>query len=307
MICLKCATPISSSESPTHGMHAACFTAEFGVEQTADFSDLFEQATQSGPREAKGLAFRRFNSSFFQGRYRKYSATLGGGNYILKMQQPEYPELPAIESICNQVARILGLQIPDFHYITFKNQTPTFVSRNFMDQFSPATLDHIYKFLEPNDEFTCEVLCKIVQSQTGRLSDVHRFVEICLFDALIGNNDRHGRNLGFITRSAGIRTLSPFYDNPSYIGIADEVLLESDIQPRGTILTPLSTEPLMSDYITEFRRLELDSAVDRFKQKALSRTQTIVEAIECFPSITERRKIALIGLVEKRVQELENA
>lgn len=106
MTCLKCLKLIPPNEIPIHGMHAACFTAAFGVEQTADFSDLFEQATQSGPREARSLAFQRFNSSFFQGRYRKYSATLGGGNYILKMQQPEYLELPAVEYVCNHVARI---------------------------------------------------------------------------------------------------------------------------------------------------------------------------------------------------------
>jgi hypothetical protein len=306
MNCVRCTLPINAGE-PIHGMHGACFTTEFGVEQTADFGDLFEQATQSGPRAANDQTFRRFNQSFLQGRYRKYSATLEGRNYILKMHQPEYPELPAVEYACNRVARLLGLQISDHHFIFYKNKAPTFVTRNFMDSFSPATLDHIYKFLEPTNGFTCEVLCRIIQQQTGRLSEVHRFVELCLFDSIIGNNDRHGRNLGFVTRSAGIRILSPFYDNPSYIGIADELLLDSDLQPRGTIYTNTSSEPLLRDYIIEFRRLHLESAVERFKQKVTARARSIIDDVRFSPSLSVRRRNALIKLIEKRLSELEHA
>lgn len=307
MNCLRCGKTIPAIDVPVHGMHTICFTSEFGVEQTTDFSDIFEHKTPTGPTEAKNLTFKRINSTFFHGRYRKYSAMLGTGNYILKMQQPECPELPAVEYVSNRIARVVGIQVPDFHFILFKNQSPTFVTRNFMDQFAPATLDHIYKFLESENEFNCEALCKIIQTQTGRLSDVHKFVEICLFDALIGNSDRHGRNLGFITKSAGIRTLSPFYDNPSQLGVEQEILLGSDISPRGTVFTQASEEPKMKDYIKEFRRLQLDSAVDRFKNRVNSRTANIFEAIATFPSLSERRKNAFIKLVEKNLQEFEDA
>ena len=306
MTCLKCQSTIESREQPTHGMHAACFAAEFDVEPTADFRDLFERTNESGPRGPDDLKFQRFNSSFFHGKYRKYSATLGDKNYILKVQQPECPELPAIEFACNRIARQLGIQIPDHHFILFNNQSLAFVSRNFMDQYAAATLDHIYKFLEPGDGFTCKVLARIIQKETGRLSEVWRFAELCLFDSLIGNNDRHGRNLAFVTRSAGIRILSPIYDNPSYIGIADEALLDADLQPRGAIFTDEVKEPLLRDYIHEFRRLELDGAVDRFKQRALARAAGVVETLRQSPSLSARRRNALIRLIEKRLQEFEN-
>jgi serine/threonine protein kinase HipA of HipAB toxin-antitoxin module len=53
---------------------------------------------------------------------------------------------------------------------------------------------------------------------------------MCLFDALVGNHDRHGRNIALIETRKG-HILSPFYDNPSYIGIEDHNLLLAEHNP----------------------------------------------------------------------------
>lgn len=287
-------------------MHNSCFCTEFNVGPQIDFSDIFEhsgnQEKITGPQAP---TFNKFNSSFFHGRYRKYSGLLGKNNYIIKMEQPEFPELPAVEYICNQLAKIWGLPLPEFHFIKYNNQLSSFLSRNLIDKYAPATLDHIYKFLKEDSNFDCETLSKIILNETERLSDVHRFVEICLFDSIIGNHDRHGRNLAFITRSGG-RILAPFYDNPSYIGIADTFLLSADIQPRGTIQTQASKEPMLKDYVKEFDRLGFTSATERFKQRVLSKNTSAIELIHNSKLLTSARKTALAKLIEKRMRELEN-
>ena len=287
-------------------MHPECFSQEFEVEVGIDFSDIFEQTTSQEKITApEGPANKRYNSSFFHGRYRKYSGSLSKKNYIIKVEEPNFPELPAVEYICNQLAKLLGLQLPQFHYILYNNQVPSFLSRNLMDNYAPATLDHIYKFLGENSSFDCETLSGIIQTQTGRLSDVHKFVEICLFDAIIGNHDRHGRNLAFVTRSGG-RILAPFYDNPSYVGIESNLLLGSDIQPRGTIYTKESKTPSIKDYVQEFKRLGLEPAVEKFGQKVISKSAAMMELIQNNKIISPKRTAALIRLIDSRIKELEN-
>jgi hypothetical protein len=58
-----------------------------------------------------------FNSSFFHGKFRKYSAKLGGSSYIIKVRQPAFPDLPAMEFLCNQIAGRLSVDVPDFYFI----------------------------------------------------------------------------------------------------------------------------------------------------------------------------------------------
>src|SRR3989338_8191369 len=190
MKCIRCLNDTMEVDA-FHGMHLECFCAEFSLEAKDEFRDLSEKAISQKPKENRPNNFGRMNSSFFHGAFRKYSATLEDRNYILKVQQPEYPELPAIEFLSNQLAKTLGIGVAQFHLICFKNKTPTFVTRNILDEHKPATLDHIYKFLPETSRFDCETIIKSLLNDTGRLAEVHRFVEICLFDSLIGNHDRH--------------------------------------------------------------------------------------------------------------------
>lgn len=306
MNCLYCKKPIND-EVPAHGLHAACFVKEFKITIPIEFSNLVERHADSTPKNSSNSEFRQLNESFFHGKFRKYSASLGTANYIIKMQQKECPELPIIEYASNRLARLLGITVPDHHLILFNNQSPTFVSRNIMDFASTATLDHLYKFLPNHSKFSCEALCEVVLKESGRISEVYRLIDICLFDALIGNHDRHGRNLAFITKAGGVRSLSPFYDNPSYIGIADEVMLDSDLQPRGTISTKETSEPTLRDYASEFSRLGYPDEVKKFKAKTITKMHAIVDTIKDIEILTKRRSLALIQLIEKRLQELENA
>lgn len=303
MNCMRCKKTIQD-ENPVHGFHSNCFETEFGLGVNHDFTHLIERRTEIAPGEQK---FGHVNESFFHGKFRKYSGSLGEKNYILKVQQPDCPDLPGVEYVSNRIARLLGIKVPDHHLILFKNQAPTFVSRNIMDHASTATLDHIYKFLPESSKFNCEELSELILRETNRISEVHLFVEICLFDALIGNHDRHGRNLAFVTKGGGLRNLAPFYDNPSYIGIADELMLDSDLQPRGTIATKKTNEPSMTDYVEEFSRLGHQAIVQRFKERTVTKMSSITEIVKSMTVLGLQRISALLRLIEKRFTELENA
>ena len=298
MPCLKC---LKTFKKPLlHGYCPPCFCHEFSLQKSIDFRDLREKNSSES-------SFKRVNSSFFHGAYKKYFAFLDKKSYILKVQQDEYPELPVVEFISNKIAKILEIPVPNFHFIKFQNSSNTFLSHNILDYHPHAVLHHIYKYLDKNgDDFNCETLVRTIQKQTNSLQNVHNFVKLCLFDSLIGNHDRHGRNIAFIEKSGKKITLSPFYDNPSYMGIADTKILKADIQPRGKIATLKTNEPTSKDYIEEFKRLHLESAVRAFQHKVILHFSDILSIINNEKHLSKERKSAFMVLIEKRLNEFES-
>jgi hypothetical protein len=293
-ICFKCKTQIGSDA--IHGLHSHCFLEWFGLATHADFKDLDPKARSGKPISPE---IEKKIDTFYHGRYLKYSARLMDTSYILKIQQDEYPELPIIEYCSNEIATLLNLDVPPYYLIDFNGKI-AFVTRNFMQDYI-GTLDHIYKFL-PNgeDNYTCEVIINTILSQTGRLSDVAKFIEICLFDTLIGNTDRHGRNLGIITSQG--KKLSPMYDNPSTIGIEPDFILKSHYNPSGTIWTKDSKEPKPVDYQKEFHRLGHETIVKHFCMKVNLKSEKILNVISN-SNLTEIRKLAFHSLLDARIKD----
>jgi hypothetical protein len=165
-----------------------------------------------------------------------------------------------------------------------------------------ATLDHIYHFFKPGMEYDCETLSMIIGLRTGRRIEQEKFVYLTLVDSLIGNNDRHGRNLGFISSSKGT-VLSPFYDNPSALGVESHSFLSADLQPRGAIFTKHSDKPTMKDYLLEWNRLGYANVIDQFR-KAIA-LAPFTQHLEC-RFLSEKRRNALKKLIEKRAAEIFN-
>jgi hypothetical protein len=121
-----------------------------------------------------------------------------------------------------------------------------------------------------------------------------------LADSLIGNHDRHGRNLAFIRSAKGI-WLSPFYDNPSALALEDPMMLGADLQPRGSIFTKDTDKPTMKDYVLEWYRLGYGDVVERFKKNLSLRA---IKSLIQQSHLSEKRKGALLSLILKRNEEL---
>ncbi len=293
MVCFYCGMPVEE-ENNHYGLHVGCFCKWFQVDEPLEFRNIF---MKNANKESSGQS-NDIISSFFQGKFRKYSSELGNASYILKVQEPEFPELPAVEFLSNQIADSLGLTVAKYFLIDFHG-TVTFAVKNFLRPGEFETLHHIYHFLE-DVPFSCQSILEIVKEKTGRLSEMERFVKLCLFDSLIGNHDRHGRNLGLIENS-GKYKLSPFYDNPSYIGVEEESFLVAALSPRGRISVKATDEPLMKDYIEEFTRLGMEKAVNEFKNNL---KLNIINKLSGWQFMSAVRADALRKLISQRFEEL---
>lgn len=298
--CYACRQNVNEEEMRS-GLHKECFGKWFNVPASEEFHDVVARSTESAAGEEADWV--KINTSFFHGKFRKYSASIGSHSYILKVVQEDVPELPAVEYLCNQIARSLQLEVPQFYMILFQNKLETFVSKNFMHERPNSDLVHIYRYLDKPYHYDCEHLLKIIEIEVGRYDAVVRFIELCLFDALIGNHDRHGRNLGLI-REVNQTLLAPFYDNPCYLAIEIPQLLGAHHEPRGAIATLETKEPTMQDYVKEWDRLGFKKEVIHFIKRI--NLQAIEELVNT-SLVTPARKEAIFRLIQRRYMEACNA
>ena len=312
MKCFKCRKTIKTKQ--VYGLHPACYIRWFCLKDFHKFKNLDPKKQASAGDNF--LSIKKTTDSFYHGRYLKYSADLSSIKYILKIQQEKHPALPEMEYICNKIALILKLDVPDFYLIQIKDEVKgikpfnknkglkVFMTKNFM-QNQTGTLNHIYKYLPKNQtKYTCENIIKVIKTQTKNLKNIDRFVEICLFDSLVGNNDRHGRNLGIIDQG-NTKHLAPMYDNPSYFGTAKDDLLEYSFNISGCIRTSVSTKPKTSDYMKEFKKLGFEETVSQFIHKASSSFPNIIDEVK-ISGISKKRKSAFVNYITERLKELKN-
>lgn len=297
--CYKCLKTLDNSANNMNGLHNQCFLEWFNLKFISDFGNVTAKGGEKKDEETTG--FSKINSSFFHGKFRKYSAELGKNSYILKVKEEDYPELPPTEYLCNLIADSLKINIPDFYLLNYQEEI-TFVSKNFVKGRAKENLVHIYRYFKENEEFNCINTIEIIKRETGKLKEIERFIELCLFDSLIGNHDRHGRNLAIVQRR-GIKKLSPFYDNVSYIGVETENLLGAEHEPKGKISTKLTDEPTMKDYVKEFISSGYDFVIKKFYEKV---SLPFIEELIGKAFISDKRKIALKRIVFRRYGELKH-
>lgn len=299
--CLRCNQPIE--KGPSHyGQHIQCFKEIFSVSEILEFHSLARKESGSSHEQKK---LPPHLTSYFAGNYKKYEGQLGGSSYILKFSKMEYPELAPVEYVCNKIAYYCGIPVPiPFTLIKMSDNELAFVSKNFMHTMKThATLVHFYRYLPDGTEnYNVERIASTIYQETHSSKDVTTFFKVLLFDALIGNHDRHGSNLALVETAKG-KSLAPIYDNPSYLGLESGTMLKAHFSPRGKIWTKNSKEPTMIEYLEEINRLGVYETAKKFyKTLPMKRIEQMVTEAVC---LLEPMKKALLKLINERYSELK--
>lgn len=299
--CLRCNQQIKKNNSH-YGQHTQCFKDTFSLSEVLEFHSLARKESSSS-RDPKKIPPHL--TSYFAGNYKKYEGKLGGSSYILKFSKAECPELAPVEYVCNKIADLCGIPISmPFTLIEMSDNELAFVSKNFMHAMKThSTLVHIHRYLKEGAEnYNVEMIATMIYRETNSSQDTTNFFRVLLFDALIGNHDRHGSNLAVVETTKG-KSLAPVYDNPSYLGLESGSILKAHFSPKGKIWTKDSREPAMIEYLEEITRLgAFETAKKFYRMIPLERIKKNINESVC---LSELMKNALLKLINERYVELK--
>ena len=154
-----------------------------------------------------------------------------------------------------------------------------------------------------------------------------KFIEMLIFDALIGNTDRHHSNWAFLLSSSGNLKFCPLYDNGSslccYIKESDiDSYLGKDLNRANALVTTKSKtrirlNPLIKKEPTHIEVLEYLNKTEKYNNyckmfvKKISQTltnQKISDILKEYPEniLSEKRKELIYLFLTKKINIINN-
>ena len=141
------------------------------------------------------------------------------GEYIIKPQVLDYPELPQNEDLTMHLARIAGLETPWHGLLKAKDNSLLYAIKRFdrlpkkkklaqedFAQLMGATRSTKYAA-------SMEKVCEVVEEFASfPIIELEKIFNRVLFSFLIGNEDMHLKNFSIQTTPRGVRQLTPVYD-----------------------------------------------------------------------------------------------
>ena len=140
-----------------------------------------------------------------------------GGQYILKPQSADYPELPENEYLTMRLAATVGIEVPVHGLVRSADQSLTYFIKRFdregrsripqedFAQLSGASRDTKYDSSMEKVAGVIDRFCTFPAIERVKL------FERTLFSFLVGNEDMHLKNFSLVTRDAKVE-LAPAYD-----------------------------------------------------------------------------------------------
>lgn len=138
------------------------------------------------------------------------------GLYILKPQNPQYPQMPENEHLSMKLAELFAIEVVPTNLIRLASGELCYITKR-IDRKQDGTRIHMIdmlQILELEDKYkgTMEMVGKTVGDlSTNTLLDKLRFFELTVFNFIIGNNDMHLKNFSMWLSDMGW-ILSPTYD-----------------------------------------------------------------------------------------------
>lgn len=157
-----------------------------------------------------------------------------GGSWIVKLPSPIYPGVPENEFIMMELARNIGINVPETALIPIEQihglpqgigaiANKAYVIRRF-DRNASGEGIHIEDFAQvfgvfPEKKYKAASyrnIAEVIFSETGE-SGIEEFIRRFVFNALIGNGDMHLKNWSLIYPNKRDTALAPAYDFVSTI------------------------------------------------------------------------------------------
>lgn len=224
MRCLYCYQPLTDSEVD---FHASCSRKLFGTAMPPELpydenqmNNLALEVIQSQTAVTGVQPKLSLNLTTGRTKTEPKRFTIVGlwGNYILKPQTNNYPQMPEVEDLTMHLAKIAKIKVVPHSLIRLKSGQLAYITKRIdrtanqklhmedMCQLTERQTEHKY-----NASYE-QVAKAISKYSTNSGLDIVNFAEILLFSFLTGNADMHLKNFSLIYDSQKSPELSPAYD-----------------------------------------------------------------------------------------------
>lgn len=142
------------------------------------------------------------------------------GQFILKPQTQDFPELPQNEYLCMQMGRRFGLTTATCLLLELSDGSPAYLVKRF-DRFKKGrrmeklACEDMHQILGGPDKYagSHEQIAKVIRDHCRFAPlELQRLFEMVIFNFAIGNGDAHRKNYSLLTSERGDVALSPAYD-----------------------------------------------------------------------------------------------
>ena len=198
----------------------------------------------------------------------EYSDTFQYKNYFIKFPSFHVPNLIAWEHLSYELADMLRLNIPSYGVGHVYEYQDVYTRNVFITDKIEGELTPAFKYLQ-GVEYNLEGI-------VDHLENPEPFIDMCLFDGLTLNTDRHARNYAFIDGK-----LSPLFDNHS------SYALKSFKDTGLSVPTREKNKPSFSDYLSKIIDMGYGNRIDLMSAK-----------LDCFDPIKMVESSQVMGLIK---------
>lgn len=176
---------------------------------------IFEAATRAPKMSIQGVQPKL--SAVLNTRRKGFELVDTGGRYILKPQNPQYPQLPENEDLSMRLATAAGIQVP-FHGLVYsKDGSMTYFIKRFdrVGKKKIAVEDFAQLMglsRETKYDASMEKVAQVIDRYcTFPAVEKIKLFKLTLVNYLIGNEDMHVKNFSLMARDVKVE-LTPAYD-----------------------------------------------------------------------------------------------
>jgi serine/threonine-protein kinase HipA len=199
--------------------HLRCIKKIFGVNYYPKVDLSLDEVSIKGQEMVGKLSISGVQAKLslkLNWKTRQLEVVSAGGEYILKPQISQWPNLPENESLSMAIASNLGIETPLFSLIKLKDGSWAYLVKRFdRDKGLKRHQEDFCQILEKENKYKGsyeQIAGKIKEVSAFPGLDLQLFFERVLFFFLIGNGDAHLKNFSLIYDDKQNIRLSPAYD-----------------------------------------------------------------------------------------------
>lgn len=229
------------------------------------------------------------------------------GQFILKPQTQEFPELPQNEYLSMRMGRLFGLRTASCLLLELADGSPAFLVKRF-DRYKEGhrleklPCEDMQQILGKRDKYDGsheQIAGAIRQHCTFAPLEMQRLFEITLLNFAIGNGDAHMKNFSLLTDKEGNIALSPTYDL-----VSSRLVIPNEADEMALTINGKRNNLRRKDFLAFAKHIEIEQFyADRRLQDLLDLRDKFSEMIAS-SMLSQSLRASLDGVLMSRLERL---